>query len=194
MSVTNVKVGIVGDSGVGKTSILQAWQNKTNDEVTPTVMYCNYFLDVPTDDGVVRLDVYDTAGSEQYQSLIPRYLRDVSFVIIVFEIISERTFNNVKYWLELVENEVANKPKVFLVGNKTDLEDEREVDFTLAQTWAENHDCPYYETSSKTRKGIPELFTHVANSVKPELINHPFTDKAVAVATHDESARKNCCK
>merc|ERR1711881_543120 len=79
------------------------------------------------DDRTVRLQLWDTAGQERFRSLIPSYIRDSSVAIVVYDITNRKSFENVQKWHDDVRVERGNKVIVFLVGNKTDLADKRQV-------------------------------------------------------------------
>ena len=168
-SIRSRKVVMVGEASVGKTSIIGKLQYDAFDphyqatigiDFVPRVMH-------PTPDVSVKLQVWDTAGQERFRSLIPSYLRDQAASVVVYDVSNRASFEQVHSWVEKVKAE-KDKPLIFLVGNKKDLENERKVSSDEGKTMAEKNGCHFMEVSAKTGAGVTELFNEIALEIQKE--------------------------
>jgi small GTP-binding protein len=162
-----MKVVIVGDTQVGKTCLLSrltTGQFQGTDQPTIGAGFQN--LAITAAHGVVSLQIWDTAGQEQYRSLAPMYYRNAQAAILVFDLTNHRSFLGLEDWVaELEAREADDRVKLFVVGNKCDLAQDRVLDRAKAERFAQSHHAlAYYETSAKTGDGVIELFTEVADS------------------------------
>ena len=122
------KIIIVGDSGVGKSCLsIKASRNYFEDFYSPTVGFEFLTFNVKVEDQNIKLQIWDTCGQEVYRSLISSFYRSASLAIIVYSIESEDSFVNIEKWLNDIKSQSSPDVKIFLVGNKADLEDKRQV-------------------------------------------------------------------
>ncbi|XP_055351813.1 ras-related protein Rab-6A-like isoform X2 [Paramacrobiotus metropolitanus] len=117
------------------------------------------------DDRIVRLQLWDTAGQERFRSLIPSYIRDSTVAVIVYDITNATSFQQTSKWIEDVRNERGNDIIIMLVGNKSDLADNRQVETEEAERKAKEQKAMFIETSAKTGYNIKQLFKKVATSL-----------------------------
>lgn len=164
----NFKVLIIGEEGVGKTSLKIRY---TEDKFDPSIS-TNTFLDFKTkviqlnQTETASLSIWDTAGSEKYHSIAKSYLNNSQGMLLCFDISNRKSFEELNnFWITFIEEyiEVGKQKKekisvVFLVGNKKDLSDKREISVKEARQFAETFHGKYYETSSLTGEGINLLF------------------------------------
>ena len=160
-----VKVALMGDSEVGKTAICHAFL-----EVefilggTSTVGIDRYDKKIKLKNKKeIKLILWDTAGQERYRSAAFKTIRSVHAIALVFDVTKRKSFENVNIWLnEIKEN--FNNPCLILFGNKSDIEKENwEITTEEIEQFAKKKNMAYFETSAKTRKGIDEGFSHIAN-------------------------------
>ena len=152
------KVVLVGDAGVGKTSLVYSHINKDIETTRPTTGMSENQFEMQTPDGSFRYAVWDTAGSEQYQSLTPFYLRESAMAVCVYDVTALLTFENVDTWVALIRD-VVPTAKLVLVGNKTDLGD-HVVTTEEGSAKAKKLDAAFFETSAKDGTNITELWRH----------------------------------
>ena len=131
---TFVKLIVIGDSSVGKTSLIQRYVNKTFvSQYSATIGADFLSKEVLIDDKVCALQIWDTAGQEKFQSLGPAFYKGSEGCIIVYDITNSQSFENVKIWREEFLNHSSPKnPEKFpflIIGNKVDKENERQVHF-----------------------------------------------------------------
>jgi small GTP-binding protein len=157
-NVVSGKVVFVGDTTVGKTSIIAKFRNQAfpsqgtvgADSIPATVDY----LGSP-----VSLAIFDTAGGENYRCLIPLYARFAHVGVIVYDKTSQATFDSVGDWVDYLKNN-SDVPHLVVVGNKADLPPI--VQLADEEHASRLHDCPLFSTSAVTGEGIDPLFRRVA--------------------------------
>jgi len=170
--IIEAKIVLLGDSGVGKSSIAQRYcKNSFNENYDVTIggAYMQQTLNI--ENTVVKLHIWDTGGSDRFRSLVSMYYRDAVAAIICYDLTNERTFQSVSYWANEMQ-EKANQDKfvISIVGNKSDTEkeewqitDEMVEDFKTKQNLAE--DTILEKTSAKTGEGVRELFYKIAKQI-----------------------------
>ena len=117
------------------------------------------------EDRTVRLQLWDTAGQERFRSLIPSYIRDSSVAVVVYDISNAKSFQNTKKWIDDVRAERGNDVIIVLVGNKTDLNDKREVTTQQGDEEAKKNNLMFVETSAKLGHNVKNLFKRIAQAL-----------------------------
>jgi small GTP-binding protein len=156
------KVVFLGDSGVGKSSLLLRFhRNEFSDAFEVTIGGAFLQTKVELDKGIsVTLDVWDTAGQERFRSLMPLYYRQASAAVIVYDVGDIKSFQRCEYWVKTLKEQEPNC-LLFLVGNKADKE-VREVTVENVSDFAKTHNMVSLETSAKTSKNVQALFAQIA--------------------------------
>ena len=117
------------------------------------------------EDRTVRLQLWDTAGQERFRSLIPSYIRDSSVAVVVYDISNAKSFQNTRKWVDDVRGEGGNDVIIVLVGNKTDLNDKREVTTQQGEEEAKKNGLMFIETSAKVGHNVKNLFKRIAQAL-----------------------------
>lgn len=117
------------------------------------------------EDRTVRLQLWDTAGQERFRSLIPSYIRDSSVAVVVYDISNAKSFQNTRKWIDDVRGERGNDVIIVLVGNKTDLNDKREVTTAQGEDEAKKNGLMFIETSAKVGHNVKQLFRRIAQAL-----------------------------
>lgn len=163
-----IEIAVVGDSGVGKTSLLTKLCFDTFKMQNPTICMelFNYSTVTKTGDTVEFL-LYDTAGQERFQSLVSNYYRNAHGGIVMFDLQSRASFEQAKYWLEELRKHANNLHVTALVGNKLDsaVAFGREVSKAEAERFAIIHNLAYFETSARTGNNLKALLDHMAETI-----------------------------
>lgn len=154
-----LKVLLVGDSGVGKTNIVTKYiKNEFNENSKATVGVEFCFKKLTLDDKKVNVQIWDTAGQEKFRSITASFYKGAKGAFIVFDITNKDTFENIDKWVSNVTSQADKGAAIVLIGNKTDLEDEREVTVEEAQEKAKAFNMAYMETSAKSGHNLNEAF------------------------------------
>jgi len=117
------------------------------------------------EDRTVRLQLWDTAGQERFRSLIPSYIRDSSVAVVVYDTTSQKSFEQTRKWVEDVRSERGNEVIIVLVGNKTDLNEKREVTSAQGEEEARKNNLMFIETSAKVGHNVKALFKRIAQAL-----------------------------
>ena len=195
----HMKLVLVGDSAVGKSSlILRYVRDRFNEKEDSTIGACFFTRTVELNDTRVRFEIWDTAGQERYHSLAPMYYRGANAIVVVYDISSEKSYEGAKNWVLEIERKACNPEKITiaLLGNKADKADQRVVDYIAAQTFAEDNNLMFMETSAKTSMNVKEIFLALATTLAEKL----DTEKSVPLVNlpldppHSRSRfRPRCC-
>lgn len=181
-----LKVIILGDSGVGKTSLMNQFVNKKFSNQYKATIGADFLTkEVIVDDKIVTLQIWDTAGQERFQSLGVAFYRGADCCVLVFDVSAPNTFKSLESWrdeflIQASPRDPDNFPFVIL-GNKVDLEN-RSVSAKRAQQWCQSkNDIPYFETSAKEAVNVELAFQTIARNAlaqetEPDLYNE-FPDQ-----------------
>ena len=163
--VPTFKVVMMGDSGVGKTSIvLQLSEHVFRAMTKPTVGSGCVEKRITTPSGPVRLSIWDTAGEERYRSVTSLYSQGAEAFVLVFDITDEATFDSIPGWIQTFDQISSEGCLVYVVGNKIDMEG-RQVAETRAFEWCQQHEYRYYEVSAKTGERVELVFSDIAEKL-----------------------------
>lgn len=158
------KVVFIGDSGVGKTSIVQRIKtSKFDGNFDSTIGASAITKEIQTPQGMITLNIWDTAGQERYRSLIQTYARNASAAVICFDLTSLQSFQSLNSWVADIRNICDVNCRIIIVGNKSDLE--QCVSISLISEWCEDSHFRCIITSAKTGVGIDQLLTAMAEEV-----------------------------
>jgi small GTP-binding protein len=174
------KLIVLGEVNVGKTSILE-----------PTIGAGLSTVPLMVDGTVQTFNIWDTAGTPQFRSVVPMYCRQAAIAVIVFDLTQAGTFDAVRTWYDFVR-ETAD-PIFLLIGNKLDLKDDREVDRDAAKELAANFQCGYVEMSACTREGIEEFQGAILECARQSLSKLVYRAPSAAAVGQAKPKEDGCC-
>ena len=187
------KVVILGNSGVGKTSLINRWTTGSwNNTVKPTIGANHQRKTVEFEDKCIDVFVWDTAGQEQFQSLTPLYARSAACAIIAAAINDIQSFESLQTWIDLLKNACETMPPLILAVNKTDMTDK----YVLPQGEIETKYGPLFSAvffvSAQTGECVDEAFTLSAQK------GYEFTlaaqpSKAPTLNEKKKDGKSGCC-
>ncbi|CAD8098758.1 unnamed protein product [Paramecium sonneborni] len=160
------KLILIGDSSVGKSCLVKQCNSKCikNNDVTICMEISTSIIML--EDQSIQLQIWDTAGSETYRSITRSYYRSTAGVIIVYDITNKESFKNVSQWFEDVKEHGNNPQMTFtIVGNKSDLEADRQVSKGEAITFARNNDMEFIEVSALIGNYVEDVFLKTAKQI-----------------------------
>lgn len=158
---------LLGDSTVGKSSILRQFKEGTHfPDISLTVGVDFHAKLIEVGGHRIKLQLWDTAGQDRFRAIVRAYYRNAVGGLLVFDITNRESYANLGTWLEDAQrNAEPHKPVFILVGNKTDQAKHREVSQEEALFFATQHDMDYYETSAKSGSNVEEAFHKLAGKI-----------------------------
>jgi len=199
---TSFKIIIVGNSGVGKSSLLKrAVQNKFTDTYQATIGFEFLLMYYDVNGVKIKLQIWDTCGQEMYRSLIQGFYRNTSSTILLYAINDERSFKDIPNWVNDIRKNTDNDQPIFLVGSKNDLGEElRKIEIEHGKGVKEEYQLSSFsECSAKTGYKVDDIFKNVVgllykkkNLGKKQLKNEPFGNK-LEVDGGLIKKKKKCC-
>ena len=150
------KIIFTGDSGVGKTSIINSIMGqKFTSEYEPSIGVDFFSKTIRYKGRLIKLQIWDSAGQEKFRSLIPNYIRGSSLIFLIFEVSKKESFQHLNEWIDFINN--IEKGNIVIVGNKIDLKDNREVTKEEAEKYCKEKNYEYFEVSAKEGTNINNL-------------------------------------
>ena len=191
-----MKLILVGDSGVGKTNILSKYlKNDFDPDSKATVGVEFGTKNIEIDNKRIKVQIWDTAGQERYKSITSTYYKGAKGAFIVYDITRKSTFDNIDKWIGDLKNNGDENMIVYLVGNKSDLNDMREVRKDEAMTKSEKFNIAFSETSAIYGDNIHKIFQDLMEKVYINFYRNVNTNREneinKGVDLNEESNEKN---
>mmetsp|Transcript_12209 Transcript_12209/g.18195 ORF Transcript_12209/g.18195 Transcript_12209/m.18195 type:complete len:222 (+) Transcript_12209:64-729(+) len=165
-----MKLLVIGDSGVGKSSLLLRFAEGTFTSSFITTIGIDFKIRIIEIDGKrIKLQIWDTAGQERFRTITTAYYRGAMGIILMYDISEEATFGNVRNWMKNIKEHAAADVNKILIGNKADLVNDRAVDKERGQQLANEYEIEFLETSAKTDFQVEEAFIRIATKIKKRL-------------------------
>ena len=160
------KLILIGDSGVGKTCILQRYMKHIFEENYKCTIGVDFLMKSIVINGqTVKLQLWDTAGQEKYKSMVSSYYRGANVALIVFDLTNHQSFDALPMWIENFYKNGPEQKNIILIGNKKDLVDLRKVTQQEAEAFSETNNMMYFETSAKEGDNIEYIFNYAAEKL-----------------------------
>ena len=168
------KVVLIGESGVGKTCIINRFNEgkfDPNIKISISAQFCRKKIDLPNGESVT-MDIWDTVGQETFRSITQIFYAHAKVAIIVYDVTKKKTFDEVKnYWYKKIQ-EIDDKDIIIaLVANKYDLYEKRQVSNEEGEEYAKSIKAIFASTSAKNNSGIKTLFENIAMKIKQKKYN-----------------------
>ena len=201
------KLIFIGDSSVGKSCLTaKAVKNNFEEYYQATVGFEFLTFNMKVNDKVIKLQIWDTCGQEIYKSLISNFYRNSSLAVLVYAIDNKESFNHVEVWLNDLKSQANPDVRIFLVGNKADLEEDRKVNKEEGEKYKEDqHLDLFMETSAKTGHNARNVLVEAAkilykdflkfdeNNKKTDDDNNNGKKKGQVLIKKEKKEKKGCC-
>jgi len=200
----NFKLIIIGDSGVGKSSLLKrAVQNRFDESYNATIGFEFLLMHFKVNELKIKLQIWDTCGQEMYRSLVQGFYRNTSLAIIVYDVNNKKSFEDLDVWIRDLRQHTEPDIPIFIAGNKSDLE--KKVTTEEAKIFSQSNRTGYFaECSAKSGYNVKEIFNEAAKFLyehykkfkeqnKMPMANRLKLDKNENDKL-DNAKKKGCCK
>ena len=166
------KLIFIGDSSVGKSCLTaKAVKNNFEEYYQATVGFEFLTFNMKINDKVIKLQIWDTCGQEIYKSLISNFYRNSSLAVLVYAIDNKESFTHVENWLNDLKSQASEDVRIFLVGNKADLEEERKITREQGEKYKLDQHLDYFmETSAKTGQNARNVLIEAAKMLYNDFI------------------------
>jgi Ras-related protein Rab-18 len=195
------KILLIGDAGVGKSSILLQFTDGYFNENLGSTIGVDFRIKVmtleePTGTKTIKATIWDTAGQERFRTLTSAYYRGAQGIIFVYDVSRKESFNELDSWLREVNTYAADGGKHLvkvLLGNKIDRE--AQVNKADAIQWAEDKGMLFLQSSAKTKEGIAHVFEEVVRKIldSPDLLQKMTEARRAAQITVEKPSKSGCC-
>lgn len=192
-----VKVLIIGDSSVGKSSLLGRYaDNKFVHNNNPTIGMDFKVKMLEHNGRRVKLQIWDSAGQERFQTITQQYYRNTQGIMLVYDVTSDASFNNVSQWVAQIRSQGAEKADTMLLGNKSDKINEKVIDADQGKALADEYQMPFFETSASLGDNVDTAFTTLVAMVMKRLDveNKPPGQRGMAIQRPREKKQCSSCQ
>ncbi len=193
---------LIGDSSVGKTSLIQRYANGIFKEEYLATVGLDYYTKQEMINNInVLVKLWDTAGQERFKALTPNYFRNAEGVVLAYDVTNSESFENLKFWINSIKSNLGEKNifiPIIIIGNKIDMEDMRDITKEDASKFAKENNYKYFETSAKTGEGVDEAIRDLvnqvlANSDKNEAAKGERKSVKIEENKENNQKKKGCC-
>lgn len=195
MNVELIKVLIIGDATVGKTSILNKYVNKyfgMNYEATIGIdLLVNKEM---YDERIFKLQIWDTAGQERFDSIVSTYYKGSKVVLLCFDITNLDTFAHLDRWMNKIYTHIVNEVLIILIGTKCDISHQRRVDIRNIEDFVEKYGISeYIEVSSKSGENVNKIFDLVCKYYSEKNEPPKFITDEIKIDKYSPKSERMCC-
>lgn len=191
--IPEYKVVTIGDSGVGKTSVINRfYYGSFNGAAAPTIGAAYVKSRVDVNGTAVFLNIWDTAGQEKYSDLIPMYVRESNAVIICFDVNEADSLQKVQHYKNVLNDSIPPEIPIIICGNKLDLAEDQTAGRDVF-SWAVSQEISAFGVSAKTGQGIEDLFNEVATQAHQKANQVNRINKTIKERREREENPSTCC-
>ena len=188
-----LKIILVGDSSVGKTSLLLKYTGGGFEDNYMSTIGVDFKLkSIEVNNYKVNLKIMDICGQERFKSLNKNFYSSADGIMFVFDVTQKLSFKSIDGWLK-EPNDFTSKFKKILIANKIDLENIREVNKEMIEKYANKEKMIYFETSAKTGVNVDESFNKLAELIISDMKEEEIKEKIEKVGLIKKGKSKKCC-
>ncbi|GMI18211.1 hypothetical protein TrLO_g15053 [Triparma laevis f. longispina] len=166
-----IKLLMIGDSGVGKTCLLLRYANDSFSPTFITTIGIDFKIkNVEIDTKRIKLQIWDTAGQERFRTITTSYFRGAQGILLVYDVTDRRSFESIRNWISQIQQHADVSVNKILVGNKCDITEEKSVSTEEGARLAEEYGIGFFEASAKNDINVEQSFISIARAVKDRLI------------------------
>ena len=194
-----IKLMIIGETRTGKTSLISRYCKGDYSEspYLSTIGIDFQIKNLTINSKKIRLQIWDTAGQERFRNIAKNYYQSSDGFIIVYDITNSESFQTLDYWIEEIKSNSHEFTKMILVGNKCDLEDERQVKKEEGKDYAKKEKIKFYEVSSKEGTNINTAFDTLVKDIlstySPSELMKKRGSKMLSIPVLQQQKKSSCC-
>ena len=190
------KILLLGDSSVGKTCFLKRYTDNTfQDAYLSTIGFDFKYKSITLKNGkTVKVQLWDTAGEERFRTIAKSYYRGSHGIILIYDVTNRKTFENIRKWLNQINEETSGKISILLIANKIDCVESRQVTKEEGKEMAKNAGLPIFEASAKDSTNVNESFQYLIEKINENVsttVEH--VQVSAKLNTDIQPKKKNCC-
>mmetsp|Transcript_37225 Transcript_37225/g.85915 ORF Transcript_37225/g.85915 Transcript_37225/m.85915 type:complete len:205 (+) Transcript_37225:225-839(+) len=192
----HLKLLMLGDTGVGKTCMLQTYVYDTFSPTFITTIGIDFKIKHQEIDGTkLKLQIWDTAGQERFRTITVSYFKGAHGIVLMYDVTDRETFDSISHWLMQIKEHADAQVNVVLVGNKCDIADKRQVEAAEGQALADEYKLKFFETSAKANTRVDETFTSIASETRERLMKQESegTSGIKLNMAPENKPKKKCC-
>jgi len=193
-----IKLLMIGDSGVGKTCLLLRYANDSFSPTFITTIGIDFKIkNINLDGKRIKLQIWDTAGQERFRTITTSYFRGAQGILLVYDVTDRQTFISIRNWVAQIQMHADVNVNKILIGNKCDMQDLRQVSHEEGESLAKEYNIHFFETSAKNDTNVEKSFLTIATDVKERLMTDGGSDRPDDRRRLQEPAAggkgKKCC-
>ncbi|CAJ1961377.1 unnamed protein product [Cylindrotheca closterium] len=166
-----IKLLMIGDSGVGKTCLLLRYANDSFSPTFITTIGIDFKIkNIDIDGTKIKLQIWDTAGQERFRTITTSYFRGAQGILLVYDVTDRRSFESIRNWISQIQQHADVHVNKILVGNKCDMLDEKVVSTEEGEKLAKEFGIQFFECSAKNDINVDSSFVNIGRSVKDRLL------------------------
>ena len=192
-----IKVMAIGETRVGKTSLIKKYTKNTFGGVYLTTVGIDFQEKIINSEGkAVKVQIWDTAGQERFRNIAKNYFHTSDGFLLVYDITCKESFEKLNFWYEQIKLNAPEHTKCMVVGNKCDLEEKREVSKEEGDNFSKEQNIKFYETSAKEGINVNTIFQELSNEIVKDIKkNGPKNKRSSQVLKKNNTKpkKKTCC-
>ena len=190
-----IKLMVIGETRVGKTALIKKYTKDTFGGAYLTTVGIDFQEKIiNVEDKVVKLQIWDTAGQERFRNIAKNYFQSSDGFLLVYDLTKKSSFEKLDFWNEQISLNAPKETKYILVGNKKDLENQREVQIEEGEDFAKKNNIKFFETSAKDGTNVIDVFETLAKEIvnDVEQINTRSKRSSQVLKKKNTTMRRSC--
>ena len=190
-----IQLIMIGESGVGKTSLIRRYTNNIfNSTHLETIGIEFYNREERINDQIIQIKIWDTAGQEIFHSLTKNFYRKADGIIIVFDLSNKESFEKIHDWIKSIHDNIDTykEIQIIIVGNKNDMEEERQVTKEEGVKISEYFEIPYFEASAKNGNGVRTFMMKIIGDIVNNKVNNRSSFNIKNYYSNSDDAKRGC--
>ena len=190
------KLMVIGESKVGKTSVIKRYTKNKFGGIYLTTVGVDFQSKIIEIDGKkIMLQIWDTAGQERFRNIARNYFHSSNGFLLIYDISEKDSLNKLNYWIDQIKLNAPESAKSVLIGNKCDLNNERQISKEEGEEFAKKYNTQFYEVSAKDGTNIKEAFEYLGNEIYREIKKKgkTRTESHVLTKNSNKKKKKSCC-